>query len=80
MEHIKSLGRLTIAALLVLALISGAFLGTTSTVVYAEGGGNGPMPTGDTVIPADGAAVDPGTGSEELITLSTILFVVQNVL
>jgi hypothetical protein len=77
MKRIKSLSRLVIAGLMIVALISGAFLGATSTTVYAEGGGNGPMP-GDTNPPAT-CAINPEIGTEIISTWSLVLFVMKGV-
>ncbi len=76
MKRIKSLSRLVIAGLMVVALISGVFLGTTSTTVYAEGGGGGPMP-GDTT-PAT-CAINPEIGTEIISTWSLVLIVIKGI-
>ena len=77
MKRIKSLSRLVITGLMVVALISGAFLGTISTTVYAEGGIDGPMP-GDTNIPAP-CAINPEIGMEVISTWSLVLFVMKGI-
>ena len=71
--------RLIVAGLLAAMLISGAFLGTTPTTVFAEGGATGPMPA-DTNIPADGCPADPGTGLEDLSTWDLMVIIAQGIL
>jgi hypothetical protein len=54
-------------------------VGTTSVTVFAEGGGNGPMPT-DSTVSSSGIIDDPDPGTEEWSTWDSIALLAQSIL